>query len=153
MQKIKKTFYQPTEEVSIRYNENNLSLNYTIIDFEKSNYQFAYRLNNSGNWNLIGNQRSINLSNLQPGSYSVQLRASGKPGIEKTKEFFFVIHPPFWKTIWFVSLIALLFAMCIYLLYRRRIQHIRQKANVDKQLSQTEMKALQAQMNPHFIFK
>jgi LytS/YehU family sensor histidine kinase len=36
--------------------------------------------------------------------------------------------------------------------YRNRIRIIRQKANIDKLLSQTEMKALQAQMNPHFIF-
>ena len=35
---------------------------------------------------------------------------------------------------------------------RRRISTIRQRAEIDRQLSQTEMKALQAQMNPHFIF-
>lgn len=148
----KKTYYQPTGDLDIKYNERNLLVNYTIIDFEKSNYQFAYRLNNSGNWTAMGNQRSINLSNLPPGDYSVQLKASGKPGVEKVRELSFIIHPPFWKTIWFISIVALLFAIGVYFLYRRRIQHIRQKANVDKQLSQTEMKALQAQMNPHFIF-
>jgi ligand-binding sensor domain-containing protein/two-component sensor histidine kinase len=148
----KRTFFQPSAGLSIKYNENNLLLNYTVIDFEKSNYQFAYRLNNSENWNVIGGQRSINLSNLPPGNYSVQLKASGKPGLEKTKEFSFVVQSPFWKTTWFISIVALLFALTIYFLYRRRIYHIRQKANIDKQLSQTEMKALQAQMNPHFIF-
>jgi len=148
----KKTFFQPAGELRIKYNENNLLLNYTVIDFEKSNYQFAYRLDNSGNWTVVGNQRSINLSNLPPGNYSVQLRASGKPGIEKTSELSFVISSPFWKTGWFVSIVAFLFAICIYFLYRRRIHHIRQRADIDKQLSQTEMKALQAQMNPHFIF-
>jgi hypothetical protein len=148
----KKTFYQPSGDLNIKYNENNLLFSYTIIDFEKSNYQFAYRLNNTGNWNIVGNQRNITISNLPPGSYLLQLRASGKPGVEKIRELSFVIHPPFWKAIWFISLVALLLAICIYFLYRRRIQHIRQKANIDKQLSQTEMKALQAQMNPHFIF-
>ena len=148
----KKTFFQPSGELNIKYNENSLLLNYTVIDFEKNNYQFAYRLNNSESWTVLGNQRSINLSNLPPGNYSVQLRASGKPGVEKIKELLFVIRPPYWKTPWFIGILVLLFSVSIYFLYRRRIHHIRQKADIDKQLSQTEMKALQAQMNPHFIF-
>jgi LytS/YehU family sensor histidine kinase len=40
----------------------------------------------------------------------------------------------------------------IYFFYRRRLHQIQQKANLDKLLAQTEMKALHAQMNPHFIF-
>ena len=43
-----------------------------------------------------------------------------------------------------------------YLFYRRRIAHIRKeeekKTAFNKQLAQIEMKALKAQMNPHFIF-
>jgi LytS/YehU family sensor histidine kinase len=33
-----------------------------------------------------------------------------------------------------------------------RIAQFQEKANLDKLISQTEMKALHAQMNPHFIF-
>jgi len=44
----------------------------------------------------------------------------------------------------------------VYLFYRRRIAHIRKeeqkKTAFNKQLAQIEMKALKAQMNPHFIF-
>ena len=46
---------------------------------------------------------------------------------------------------------VLLAGSIIYLAYRYRIKQIRQKANIDKLLAQTEMKALHAQMNPHFI--
>jgi LytS/YehU family sensor histidine kinase len=63
-----------------------------------------------------------------------------------------VIRSPLWKTPWFIILVALFIGAVIYLRIRNRINHIRQKANIDKLLSQTEMKALQAQMNPHFIF-
>jgi LytS/YehU family sensor histidine kinase len=38
-----------------------------------------------------------------------------------------------------------------FLLYKIRIKSIRSKAEIDKKLAQTEMKALHAQMNPHFI--
>jgi hypothetical protein len=147
-----RTYYHPEQPIQIHYNENALMVQYAVIDFEQSNYQFSYRLDAANPWILVGDQRSINLSNLQPGKYTIQVRATGKPGIEKTKEVQVVIRSPFWKRPWFVALVLLLFGTAIYLRYRNRIQIIRQKANIDKLLSQTEMKALQAQMNPHFIF-
>ena len=147
-----KTFYLPHQEINVDYGENNLSLDFTIIDFEKSNYQFAYRLNTGDPWNAIGDQRNISLDHLPPGPYTIQLRASGKPGIEKTNELFVMIRSPFWKTGWFIAGVLAVILTGSYLLLRTRIRNIRQKANIDKLLAQTEIKALQAQMNPHFIF-
>jgi two-component sensor histidine kinase len=148
----KKTWYQPGDTLKMAHNENNLAIAFSVIDFDKSNYQFFYRLNAADGWNPVGNQRNINLSSLSPGKYQLQLRASGKPGVEKTKSFLFIIKPPLWLTGWFISLVASLLACVLYFVYRRRVGYIRQRADIDKQLSQTEMKALQAQMNPHFIF-
>jgi ligand-binding sensor domain-containing protein len=149
----KKIYYQPTNgQPSFRYNENNITIDYSIIDFEKSNYQFAWRLSDQDPWNVVGQQRSLSLNNLTPGRYNIQLKASGKPGIEKTRTISFLVRPPVWKRSWFIGLAVLILAGCGWLLYRNRVRQIRQKANIDKMLSQTEMKALQAQMNPHFIF-
>lgn len=145
-------FYQLKKEITLSHKKNNLLIRCAVIDFEKSNYQFAWRLNGSANWNNIGNQRTINLNNLPPGNYTLEIKASGKPGIEKTTNLRFTIRSPFWKTYWFISLALFLTAILIYFLYRRRINYIRQRADIDRQLSQTELKALQAQMNPHFIF-
>jgi len=147
-----RTFYQPTEPLPIHFNENTLMIRYAIVDYEKSNYQFSYRLDSSNTWIVVGDQHNINLSNLNPGTYTIQLRAIGKPGVEKTKELQVIIRSPFWKTPWFITLAVLFIGTMIYLRYRNRIHFIHQKANIDRLLSQTEMKALQAQMNPHFIF-
>jgi hypothetical protein len=147
-----RTYYQPADPLRIHYNENELMIAYTIIDYEKSNYQFSYRLDPANPWIVVGDQRNVNLSNLQPGDYTIQLRASGKPGVEKLQELQVVIRSPIWKTPWFITLAILFIGAAVYLRIRNRIYHIRQKANIDKLLSQTEMKALQAQMNPHFIF-
>ena len=147
-----RTYYHPVEPLQIHYNENAMMIRYTIIDYEKSNYQFSYRPYPDHPWINLGDQRNINLSDLQPGTYTIQIRASGKPGVEKIKELQVVIRSPLWKTPWFIALAALLIGVVFYWQIRKRIHHIRQKANLDKLLSQTEMKALQAQMNPHFIF-
>lgn len=144
-------YYNPDSKIKIRYSRNNLVISCALVDFDKSNYRFSWRLNN-GNWNVQGSQRTINLNNLPPDDYKLEIKASGKPGVEKQKVFYFSVKPPFWKTVWFIGLALLLMGSAAYYLYKRRISYIRQRAEIDKQLSQTEMKALQAQMNPHFIF-
>ena len=146
------SIFQPNGQVQLKYSENNVTIAYTIIDFEKNNYQFAYKINGDENWNNVGLQRNLNLNNLQPGKYLVHLKATGKSGDEKLKELLIIIQPPFWKTAWFLSMCGLLLAFVLFYLYRNRIKQVRQKADIDKLLAQTEMKALHAQMNPHFIF-
>jgi ligand-binding sensor domain-containing protein/two-component sensor histidine kinase len=146
------SIYQPSGSLSLKHNENNLAIHCAVIDFEKGNYQYAYRLNSTDPWNAIGTQRVINLVNLPRGSYRFQVKATGKPGIEKIQSLAFTIRPPYWQTGWFISLALLLVVTMIYVVYLNRVRQIRQKANIDKQLSQMELKALQAQMNPHFIF-
>ncbi|MEO6131651.1 MAG: histidine kinase, partial [Saprospiraceae bacterium] len=147
------SYFYPDHAIRLKPDEKNVSITYSIIDFEGgNNYQFAYKINNSDNWTSLGDERSINLSGLSTGFYALQLKATGKSGEEKIKSFSFSIAPPFWKTDWFFSICILLVAALAFFIYRLRIRKISQKANIDKLLSQTEMKALHAQMNPHFIF-
>jgi len=145
-------FFQ-VDNIKLKPGQNNLSLHFGIINFESGNsYQFAYKLKESDNWTDLGTQRNINLTGLSPGNYNVWLKGTGKSGVQKIKKFSFVIAPPFWRTVWFLSGCCLVFAGLVYMFYRYRLGQVKQKANLDKQLSQTEMKALHAQMNPHFIF-
>lgn len=146
------TYFNPDGYFHIGHNSNNLVINSTVIDFDKSNYQLAWRFSKDEAWNMMGSQRSIHLNNLPPDDYTIEIKASGIPGAEKMNSFSFSIRSPFWKTPWFIGFVALLAGYIVYFLYRKRIRYFRQRADIDKQLSQTEMKALQAQMNPHFIF-
>src|SRR5204863_3133758 len=76
---------------------------------------------------------------------------SAKPAILK-----FTILKPFWMEWWFRLAIFLLVALLTYQLIARHIKRIRNqeetKTAFNKQLVQFEIKALRAQMNPHFIF-
>ena len=68
----------------------------------------------------------------------------------------FKVPIPFWNRPWFVICEILLLALIIYLLLRYRIKSIKKreqvKTELNKQFATLELKALQAQMNPHFIF-
>lgn len=146
-------FSYPPAGLQLQPGQNNLSLHFGIIDFESGNsYRFSYKLNNAETWTELGEQRNINLTGLSAGNYSIQLKGTGKSGLQKTTIFSFAIAPPFWKTTWFLLSTGLLTAGLIYFLFRRRIKKIRERAEIDKQLLEAEMKALHAQMNPHFIF-
>ena len=147
-----RTLYQPPDHLTVKFNENYITFHFTVIDFDKGNYQAAYRLKPSDKWTHIGTQHSISFNNLSPGEYNLELKAWGKSGTEKKTKLFLVIRPPFWLSVWFLSLVAVLIFVAVYLLLRARIRIVRQRANLDRLLLQTEMKALQAQMNPHFIF-
>jgi ligand-binding sensor domain-containing protein len=149
----RRTMLQPGDGMRLSPDSNNLSINFAIVDFEAGNgYSFAYKLNKAETWTDLGHARNLALNGLSPGKYLVQLKATGKSGLQKLKEFSFVIRPRFWQTTWFILLVAAAIIATLYVLYRIRIRQIRQKANIDKQLAQMEMKALHAQMNPHFIF-
>jgi ligand-binding sensor domain-containing protein len=153
----KETIYHPADQIGFSYKGNNIVINLASVYFE-DNYQqqFAYRLIQSGDeqWQDIGSQRSIIFSNLSSNKHRLQVKVYTRDGswTEQVKEIMIIIRPPFWKTWWFDLIIALSIAAALYALYKRRVNQIKEKANLDKQLTEFEMKALHAQMNPHFVF-
>jgi LytS/YehU family sensor histidine kinase len=94
---------------------------------------------------------------LPSGSYEFQVQAVSKFGIRsRIVSLPFVIDTPFWRAIWFQGILLLVFLLLIWLFVSLRIRGIRRRQEEKEQLNQRmielEQKALQAQMNPHFIF-
>lgn len=104
-------------------------------------------------WNYAGNKGQIEYNSLPSGDYTFRYKAITSDGlISAEKSIAFTVEPPFWRSWWFVTLVLLLALACILLIIRNvRIKEQR-KAAIQLQLSALEMKALRAQMNPHFIF-
>lgn len=133
--------------VVLNYNENNIS-----FKFKKSLPQASYQ--------LIGydsvpkeaeNIQTIQYSNLDGGSYQLVVNEIGK--LNYGYSYKFSINLPFWKKWWFypalfiyiVSVISAIF----YLFFNFRL---RQQSKLQTVRHELEIKALRAQMNPHFIF-
>jgi LytS/YehU family sensor histidine kinase len=95
----------------------------------------------------------VSYYNLEPGNYTFHVKAANENGISSPEiAYSFTIRPPFWKTWWFRSLMALLVVALIFWFIKRRERSIREQNRMELQLSELRLQALQSQMNPHFIF-
>ncbi len=83
------------------------------------------------------------------------LDKSGIPGTARTS-INISIEPAFWQTWWFYTLCVVTLGFIVFAVYKIRVTQVRQEqaklTKVNKRIAEIEMKALQAQMNPHFLF-
>ncbi|MGZ5255016.1 MAG: ligand-binding sensor domain-containing protein, partial [Flavitalea sp.] len=151
------TVFHPGAMVKSAHRNNDISVSVSNINFDDySNQRFAYRFGNKEDtiWRSFNQESAINLNNLSPGKYALHIKMfpANNRWPEQVKEISIVILPPFWQTWWFGIAVALIIGVLIFAFISQRIKGIRKKAGVSKQLAELELKALHAQMNPHFIF-
>ncbi len=146
--------------LQLHYQQNMLSFEFAALNFTVSQKnQYAYKLEGADKeWVYSGARREATYSNLSGGDYIFHVKAANNDGVwnEEGKSIFIHIASPFWETWWFRIFAIAIIGGTVYFFYRRRIALIRKeekkKTAFNKQLAQIEMKALKAQMNPHFIF-
>jgi ligand-binding sensor domain-containing protein len=132
------------------YSDNNIRLQAGIISTTpEETVDFEYALNDTSNWLAVENSHTLNFSNLSAGRYRIYFRRKGVPGAMQVSVY---IVPPWWQRPVFWVCLAALTAAAAFVLVRRRITHIRRQAHLKQKMAETEMMALRAQMNPHFIF-
>jgi ligand-binding sensor domain-containing protein len=140
---------------SLKHTDNKLLLRFGLLRFDRQyDINYWYKLKSSDEWVLLGNKTELTLNELQPGGYTLTIKATNVAGdkILNEKNVSFHIKPPFWQTWWFRLLIAIISLLAVYYFFRSREKNIRTKAAIKQQMAELEGKALRAQMNPHFIF-
>ena len=136
---------------------NSIQLHFNTIDFANpEGNRFAYTVNPSADtaWQLLDWQRTVNFNNLSPATYHIRLKlfSVNNRWPPRYKDISIVVPPPFWKTTWFILAAGFTLFLLIFLLYFNRVNRIRERLTLDNKIAEYEMKALHAQMNPHFIF-
>ncbi|NCX95360.1 MAG: hypothetical protein EBX41_02920, partial [Chitinophagia bacterium] len=136
----------------------NITISFIASSFYGKNisYQFALTKNNAEVWQDLKGEE-INLINPGYGAYKLKIRAkTASSGYCAPIEFAFTINKPFWAKWWFIALSILAVFILIFFGVRYRIYlelKKSEKEHEDKiRFLRSEYKALNALMNPHFIF-
>jgi ligand-binding sensor domain-containing protein len=148
-------YLQLPAQLNLAHHQNVLGIEFTGVSmYNAETFEYSYKLQPIDTaWSAPTTNKFISLVKLLPGTYSFQVKSRGKgTGWSDPKKFEFTIRPPFWETWWFRSLVIIIAASIIIAVYRTRVKKIHQDAHMRNQMLELEMKALKAQMNPHFIY-
>ncbi len=97
-------------------------------------------------------------TNLNPGKYILHIRGENlQTGLEYVPfQISFTIKPPWFQTWWFrlLAITSIISGIWTLLIYKSRKirQKTKQKHEIEKEITHLKVSAIQAQMNPHFIF-
>jgi len=138
------------------YKSSTILFTFSAVDFTTSDITYRYRLNEIANW-VETRIRRLDFSSLQPGDYIFEVSAKSQNGNwGPTAQISFKIEKPIWQSLWFLAAIVLIIG---YLFYKTAVYITRKQKDkeqeellVKNKILTLEQQALQAMMNPHFVF-
>ncbi len=114
-----------TEKLTLPYKENFISFEFASMDFtDPGKNLYRYKLEGfDKDWINSGNTYSANYTNLDPGTYTFQVKGSNNDDTwnEIGTSLKVVILPPWYMTWWFRTLVVLAVASAAYGFYRYRL--------------------------------
>lgn len=146
------------DSLELSYNTGNIVLNFDGIHFRSfDRIRYEYRtLGLDSRWQASANN-SISYGALASGRYTFQVRTRSAFGnYSEVAQTTFTILTPFWLSWWFLLLISLVVVAVVWSLVKTIIKRNKKKAqqqfDFELRMADAERKALQSQLNPHFIF-
>jgi len=124
------------------------------------NQSILYNTAIEGEWSPTTKDRNIEYRNLKAGKYSFQLRGSvdGKYYMY-TKPIVFNVESDVFQSIWLFGILVAVVILLSALFFNNRYNNLKQKSDRDRnrlvqenKMLTLQQKALQLQMNPHFVF-
>ena len=148
------------QRIELTYDQNFVEVELLALHFTAPHAnRYAYRITElHDQWIDLGQRRIVSLANSSPGTFTIEAKAANADDVWCSPKTLLTIEiaPPFYQTWWFIATCIFLLAAILYAAYRYRISQIRKeerlKTEFEKQIANLEMKALRAQMNPHFLF-
>ena len=141
-----------TKDIKLSYNQNDFSFQFASLDYNAPELiQYAYMLDEfDEDWIYCGTRRFVTYTNLDPGEYIFQVKATNSDGLwsNNITDIFIVINPPFWSTWWAYSIYGIVFIGSLYLIRsaetkrrkRKEEERLRREREAAK-LREAELKA------------
>jgi signal transduction histidine kinase/ligand-binding sensor domain-containing protein/CheY-like chemotaxis protein len=141
-----------TKHFTLSYDQSTISFEYAALSYTmpKAN-QYAYKLQGyDKDWNYVGAERKATYTNLNPGNYTLLVKAANNDGMWNDQPTYisFTITPPYYKTWWFYVLIGSLVTGLVLLIYNIRISSIKQqKAQLELQVKERTLELQTSTVN------
>lgn len=148
----------------LKSDQNNLLITFTPGEkTEEVERSYRFKIKEQDKWRFI-KDTVITLAALDTGSYQLQVGRQLADGSwqDNPALLSFSIQQPFWQKTWFIFAVSLAGSLVLgillisiiaaFFLYYRYQRSQKNELILKNNMLQSEIKALRAQMNPHFIF-
>jgi signal transduction histidine kinase/ligand-binding sensor domain-containing protein len=138
-----------TKEIRLRPSENSLSFKFTALNYnipEKNTY--SYKLEGfDDDWIFNGTNRTATYTNIPPGKYIFRVKATNNDKFWSPAERSLIIYiePPFYQTVWFLSVMVLLLILIVMLYNKYKTYTLeKQKKTLEKVVREKTMELMNA---------
>ncbi|SER66579.1 hybrid sensor histidine kinase/response regulator [Pedobacter rhizosphaerae] len=124
------------KEIILAHDQSVFSLEFVALNFASTpKNRYAYRLVGfDEKWNEVGNQRKATYTNLNPGSYRFEVKASNNDGVwnKQLTTLIITINPPWYHTWWAYLLYSGLIVLggYVYISYRREQEKLKYEIKI-----------------------
>lgn len=140
---------------SVKADSNFIDVRYTGLWYQDpASVSYRYRLiGHDQNWIYTQDLGAV-YSNLSPGQYTFVVEGSHNEDFSRAQALTrqFVVKPPFYLRWWFIAATCLLITWMAYTYITARIKRINKLHELEKEKTMLRLHAIQAQVNPHFLF-
>jgi len=141
------------------YNKNNITISFVGLSYKQAGkIKYTYKMEGvDSNW-ISAEARTARFPILPPGTYSFEVKAMNNDRVTSLRpaKVNFIIEKPIWLTVWFLSIMVILFFSICYVILnainRAKLREQKKHHLMETNMNKYRQKALSAQMNPHFIF-
>lgn len=148
--------HSSSEKIRLNYNNKDILINFSAVALKsRGRFQYRYRiLGSKDNWETQpANINYVRLNHLPAGNFTFEIMAVNEDDVRSSvATVTFQIAAPFWQKWWFYLAIVGIAVLLVALLFLARINRIKKKAEIRNQLTNSQLTALKAQMNPHFMY-
>lgn len=142
------------EFYKLPYTSNNIHFEFNSSSFKNTRgLEYQYQLKGLNDDWVSTSFEEASFPSLPPGDYSFSVKTK-TPHSDWSEEqsVNFYIEKPFWQTWWFYGITFLTFFSIGAMFLNLVIKDINNRNEIQKKLMESQLTALRAQMNPHFLF-
>lgn len=127
------------KRITLNYDDKIFSLTFAALNYiQSSENKYAYKLEGfSDDWIELGTERKVTFTNLDPGDYTLRVKASNNDGLwnEHGTSLAITIIPPYWQSWWFRSIFMIILLSVGPIIYYRRVTALKKEQRLQHEFS------------------